>query len=107
MSISTVHCPRCGHHIADLQPNTRSNDASKARADARTELRDFLAARTVHRPNSRETSSDLYLAYVDWCDEQGIRRGSRQMFGRALNDIPEITKARSNGIRYCLGVKLM
>lgn len=105
--METIHCPTCGHHIADLQPAGTPDPATPARIDARTELRKFLAERTVQRPGSRERSVDVYDAYVDWCHEDGIERMSRRMFGLAIEDMSEVKKVRSNGERYITGHKLM
>jgi len=105
--METIHCPNCGHHIADLQPAGTPDPATPARIDARTELRKFLAERTVQRQGSREESADMYSSYVDWCEETGAQRMTRRMFGLAIEDLPEVTRTRSNGVRYILGRKLM
>lgn len=105
--MKTIHCPNCGHHIADLQLTGETDPPTPARLDARTELRNFLAERTVQRDGSRERSVDMYSAYVDWCDEKDVERMTRRMFGLAVEDLPGVTRTRSNGERYILGHKLM
>ncbi len=66
----------------------------------------FLNDCTIEDPNSSENATDLYRAYREWCQTQGIRYRSSTWFGKAIKKDPRIDYEKSGTMIY-IGIRLI
>jgi putative DNA primase/helicase len=80
-------------------------DATEEYRSETDELAPFLEERCDRSTSGRTKTSDLYAAYVSYCDQGKERPITRSAFGRALTD-RGICAQKSSGIIFRLGVTL-
>lgn len=98
-------CTRCGTvNVVTVEKNSEPTAvpiqhewASVAR---------FVAQRCTLHPSLRTDTTSIVTAYRTWCDDRGFPALPNQVIGRAFEGLFEITRTRSNGVRYYTGIAL-
>ena len=68
-------------------------------------LGEFLADKTTVSASGRFDQSDLFSKWKDWCEECGLRSGSKAGFTRKLSE-RGYGEAKSNGRRFYQGLEV-
>lgn len=87
---------------------TKSEAIEKAIQDCEAEnnpLKFFLEEKCILSPNNKYLMKSFRKEYVDWCLENGYRALSAHSTTKELKRLG-ITKSKSNGIRYYLGLSI-
>lgn len=85
-----------------LSPTIKAEHSSYRKASDL--LGEFLSDMTVSDPNSRVPQSDLFQKWKFWCENNGVRHGSKKTFTQRLAE-RGFLEGRSNGERHYCGLR--